>query len=996
MKLRPLRLLLLATAALVVLLAVVTAVGLTPMFQTWAARRYIAAQPDLKAQVGEVSASWSRVDLKNLRYEQNGAVLTVPTVEIDVPVVAAGLDRQLAVARFVARGWTLDLGKTDAAIASGPAGGSEVSLRPITNAVKAFAGIFAQLATPCDLSIDGLELEGDVILPESRGRAKVTVRGGGLRAGQEGKFDLTVSVALRGTEVDTVEVRSRLVAAMDTPRTFSHLTAGLDAVARGGALTGEVKLHADAAASREARGEKYAVAVASTGREIFGLTAEFPRGAGKLSGSWKIDVRDGDVAPFALGKPLPAFSVNGTGVVEADAGFSGFSIGGKLGVTADRLHVWRAELAPLGELKVSANFDLAGREGVLVVKSFDAAFAGDRPVASLRALQPFEFRPATFALTAAELARDVFGLELQGVPIAWLRPFFRTMDFSGGLIRGALVASPRNGGLTLHSVSPLNLDELTLGRTGQPWVERTNLTLTTALDFTPQGWQVEIANGRVQHAGATLLTIEGRAGQLAGENQPIKTTGRLLAHLPGWHSQPLAAGRHALTNGDALIVFTASIEAKTEVQATIGVKNLVANREVGAVNLPTLSLNLRADVAPDGRVVFNVPIEIEREGRKTDLQAAGTIEPEKEKSRGLEAQLTGTNIVLDDVLILGAAFPEKGNGLKAAAPTPAPAPWLGLHGAVSLRLDSVVCAEYFRATQVRGKLRLDPGIVKLEALQAGLGSGGRANLKGTLSFDGALPQPFTAQLDVAVKDFDPGPLLRGMNVSQPGMVEGKFDAKGRLSTVGSRLAALSDATTGEFQISSRGGVFHGFPVALNAAPESPGRIANIIASAGSVFGGRNTKKDGAEITSRTEAVAELVRGWNPIPFDQLSVVVAFDATRMIGLKNFTLISPELRLTGAGSAVHWPGKRLIDDTLTMDFKLRGRGRQAELLKYLGVLETQADDLGYAACSVPLRVKGTFTQPDPAELNTKLAALALEKGGLVDRAAELFNKLRGAGK
>ena len=163
-----------------------------------------------------------------------------------------------------------------------------------------------------------------------------------------------------------------------------------------------------------------------------------------------------------------------------------------------------------------------------------------------------------------------------------------------------------------------------------------------------------------------------------------------------------------------------------------------------------------------------------------------------------------------------------------------------------------------------------------------------------------------------------------------------------------------------------------------------------------MFGSLAAKKDPFEIGSRSDAVAELVRGWNPIRFDQLSVVVARDAALNTTLKNFTLISPELRLAGLGTAAHRPGVRLLDEPLTMDFKLHARGRQGELLKFLGVLESQVDDLGYAECSVPMRVAGTLGTPDPAELNTKLAALALEKSGLADRAAEIFNKLRGAGK
>ena len=64
-----------------------------------------------------------------------------------------------------------------------------------------------------------------------------------------------------------------------------------------------------------------------------------------------------------------------------------------------------------------------------------------------------------------------------------------------------------------------------------------------------------------------------------------------------------------------------------------------------------------------------------------------------------------------------------------------------------------------------------------------------------------------------------------------------------------------------------------------------------------------------------------------------------------------------------------------------------------MKYLGAIETQTDDLGYAACTVPFKVEGSLGNPDTTELNTKLAALAIEKSGF---GAELLNKIRGGGK
>ena len=329
MKLKPPRPLLLSALALVALLAVAVVVAFSSGFQTWVLRRLIASRPGLRAEVGEASVGLNRVELKNLRYEQGGAVLMVPAVMIDLPVVTAGWDRRIAVSRLVAHGWTLDLSAAEKNSGAPPVPANPAKSGPIpARAVQVFAGIFGQLTTPCDVAIDGVELVGEVILPESRGRVKVTLLGGGLGAAREGKFNLVATAALGGAGVRTVEMRGRLVAAMDTPRTFARLGAVLDAVARGDAFAGEIALHADATATRGATGETYALAVATAGREILGVTAEFPRDTEKFSGAWKLDVHDGDVAPFALGKPLPTFVAAGQGAMEIDAGAAAFRISG--------------------------------------------------------------------------------------------------------------------------------------------------------------------------------------------------------------------------------------------------------------------------------------------------------------------------------------------------------------------------------------------------------------------------------------------------------------------------------------------------------------------------------------------------------------------------------------------------------------------------------------------------------------------------------------------
>jgi hypothetical protein len=187
-------------------------------------------------------------------------------------------------------------------------------------------------------------------------------------------------------------------------------------------------------------------------------------------------------------------------------------------------------------------------------------------------------------------------------------------------------------------------------------------------------------------------------------------------------------------------------------------------------------------------------------------------------------------------------------------------------------------------------------------------------------------------------------------------------------------------------------VFHGLPVSVAGKVETTNRIASGVAAVGSLLGSMTGRKEYGDIASRAQAVSELSKTLSAIPYDQLSVIVVRDDTLAAVLKNFTLISPELRLTGVGEAGAKPGTSLLDGPLAMEFKLRARGRTAHLLKFLGALEAEPDELGYAACNLPLRIGGTLSQPDTGELNRALTNLAIDKSG----AGELLNKLLGGGK
>src|SRR3954469_15093299 len=104
---KPIRLLFIGFGAVAVLFVVAVAVIFNPSFQTWAARKAVAGQSGKRITLGSVSAGWRQVRLTDLHFEQDGAVLTIPAAEIEMPVVSAGLRKKISVSRLVAKGWTL-------------------------------------------------------------------------------------------------------------------------------------------------------------------------------------------------------------------------------------------------------------------------------------------------------------------------------------------------------------------------------------------------------------------------------------------------------------------------------------------------------------------------------------------------------------------------------------------------------------------------------------------------------------------------------------------------------------------------------------------------------------------------------------------------------------------------------------------------------------------------------------------------------------------------
>lgn len=996
------RVLLFAAGAILALGLIAVGVVLNSSFQTWAARRALAAQPGLHASLGSLSAGFSRVEVRELKLQVDGAAVSLPSLDVDLPVLTAALNKKVSIARLVAKGWTLDLTHAKKlalarplhalAVRPDPRPAREFSLLPQAYAAEnaagaaavVFRGVFSQLRLPVDLALDGVELEGEVLLPPLAGqdapRINVKLKGGGLAAGREGGF--TVDLASAKADGSSLAVHSALTLGMDTPRTFSSLGGNTDATVSGPQFPTGVKLSISGSSSSRVENETYKLNLLSEGKLLAAVSAEYVKAGGRISGQWKIDLRNSDLAPFVLGRHLPIFVANGDGHFETDGRFAEVHVSGRLDASGEKLETLRPELAVLGSLGLSADFDVLHHGTSLRVERLDATMFGAKDVANVQALQPFEFNLATAELRVADPAKDLVIVSLDGLPLAWAKPFLGEVSVSGGDLRGEAALAARDGGLAVRLKTPLRVAGLSVAAQGKPLLRDLAATLDGSADYTPRGWQVQVTDLKIMQAATTLLTLDAKAGQLAAGDRAIKLAGHYQANLPGWFAQPVIGDSLQLAAGDASGEFAASLDKTNSLEIKIALPNLVATTNKP---LPAANLDVRVDLKPDGEIAFNVPVALEMAGRKSDLQFTGTARPGNPATQ-IDAHLTSENLVVEDAMMLIPAGPADANAAATPA-TAAPASadsapfWNAVNGQLTFALKKVAYQGAVEMSNVSGTVRLDATTLKLDAVRAAFGADSDLKLTGTMNFDPKTKaQPYALAADVALNNFDTAPAFRVLDPAKPPTVESRVTLNGHFTGRGGSIADVANRTHGDVQLTGKSGTFRGLSTDLTDKVQ---KTQSTAAAIGGLIGAVTGRKEYSDYVNKSQIFTDIAKYLSEIPFDQLSVSVTRDSDLNVVLKDFMVISPEVRLTGGGNVRHVENTPLLAQPLSLDLQLGARGKLADLLRRARLLEERQDNLGYFAFSAPIKIGGTLGQTDTSDLRNALLSSTLEKSGLLDR-------------
>lgn len=604
----------------------------------------------------------------------------------------------------------------------------------------------------------------------------------------------------------------------------------------------------------------------------------------------------------------------------------------------------------------------------------------DQPVFSTEVRQPFIFSMETKAITPGGPAAELMRVDMGRLALAPL--LGHLIDgLAGSVTQGSFSLEAESGGWRLRPVAPIVLTGLELAGNGRPLLGGVALEFAPLVNMSADGaWKVQLGEARFHTREGTPLGIV--RGELAQDSGGTRVNGGFQLELPALVRLPAFPGAAALEQGRAVGEIRAVADEQGEQVEARATLNGLAVRGGGAP-LPVANFSVRARRDARGGVKIDLPILLDRAGIRTDMNLAATL-TRGEPGHRLNARLTAGHAALDDLLALAGVFVATARegartpaGRTNAMPVVADElpPWGRVAGEVGLDFKTLTYGPGWSAQDLRGTLQVQPARVSVPIIEAAFGEEGRLEAHGEITFaPGARPYRFAGGF--AVTEFDAGPLFKAIDPARAPTIEGRFNVEGRFDGDGRTLAETLERTRGEFQLTSRQGVFRGLRRGTEKVSVAT-RAVELGAALGSIFGSDKVRGAAEKVAGGAYFADQLAQEFGELPYDQLNVRLERGESLDMKLTDVTLISPEVRLVGQGTVTYVEGQPLLAQPLNVEMNLGGRGKVETLLARANLLVEPAerDELGYAKARYPVVIAGSIAKPDALSFYARLATAKL---------------------
>ena len=542
---------------IVLLLAIGLLLALTPSVQTWAVRKAVAGQPGMKLDVARVAAGFSAADIADLRFEQDGIVVTAKAVSARYNAWDYVSKKRINADSVTVQDLVVDLRNAKPAAAQAstmPATGSGATRTrtpaepPIRSGKPAekktpFDGVLKQAQLPFDVRVATLAAKGRALLPGDQ-TVVFDVKGDNIETGQRGKLEWTVDFAdaTRDAALRALRATGTATLHIAADRRIDSVEVDTVAAAMGPKLPSDrVKLSAKAEQPTAGGNETYAATVAlMRGNAIEPLlktNAQFLTATREIAGTWEIAIRSEQLAGLLAGFGLPEIAANGAGKFNLKPETNAVAASGDLQGQVSQLQKLSPALEAVGAMKFNTSFDGGFADNVARLEKFNLEVTGadGRKFAQVSSLQRVAYNLNDQKVTLADPKAEVARISVQQLPLAWAQPMAKPMIIESGDLSLALAveAEPDGSRVRARSLEPLVVRNVTVrDEKKKPLIEQVTLSTRPSVDYSGTRVVAQLADLRVSMpAGDTVAgTVSADVTNL-GKTPAIAFTAQLQAKI---------------------------------------------------------------------------------------------------------------------------------------------------------------------------------------------------------------------------------------------------------------------------------------------------------------------------------------------------------------------------------------------------------------------------------------------------------------------------------
>lgn len=671
-------------------------------------------------------------------------------------------------------------------------------------------------------------------------------------------------------------------------------------------------------------------------------------------------------------------ALNLSGKLSAQTGtLTQVSVEGTYTATAARmLAPWLpgAPVTAQGDLK----FTLRGDELEILPGGMQVRQGPENLLLSVTITQPFTVGINGDTIVPRDAAQPVARIELGRLPLGLL-PLTQPGAKLGGIVQqGVFELSVQGEKSILKATTPLLLADVSLTQGRVPALTGLAFEARPIIEYAGEkGAKIQTGDVIVRNrAKAVLATLKSEATRVT--DQDTQATMSFSLEVPALTGQPLFAGAQIVSAGQASGEIRATFGAQTQVEARMTINGLVA-AETGR-NLPVANLGFRGLIRTNGTIFLEAPLLLDNAGQRSDLKFDLELSP-LGPGYSVDGHLTGQLVELEDLLgVFGVFFASAApDNEDKPAPATSVAPdtvaaWSRFSGQLGLNIKSVTHGKDWAMTGLTGAIAIEPARLALQKLEASFSETSRLAVTMEMRFTGG-PLPYRLNGDCALNDFDAGRLFKALDPGKPATIEGLFTVAGKFSGNGETPARAIDRVQGDFQLTSRQGIFRGLQRTSNKVSMTSKAVELGASVLGSIFGSEKATKTAEKVAGQAYFVDQLAQSLGEFNYDLLSVHLSRDELLNMNLQDISLVSPEIRLSGRGDVEYVAGQSLLEQPLNATLTFAARGKIEQLLGKLRLLDGTKDDLGYAQTKEAITLAGTLAKPDPTGFFTRIATAKL---------------------